>query len=65
MNAALSNRGDIEITPTLVIGLGGTGMNVLSLFKEKILTLCGPDAPVAFLGIDSARAPAGGSVDCQ
>ncbi len=55
MNAALSNRGDIEITPTLVIGLGGTGMNVLSLFKEKILTLCGPDAPVAFLGIDSAQ----------
>lgn len=55
MNEALSGRGNIEITPTLVIGLGGTGMKVLSLFKEKILNLCGPDAPVAFLGIDTAK----------
>ena len=43
----------LEITPTLVVGLGGTGTRVLSLFKQRILTLCGHDAPVSYLGIDT------------
>ncbi|NOZ20016.1 MAG: hypothetical protein GXP25_02895 [Planctomycetes bacterium] len=43
----------IEITPTLVVGLGGTGMRVLSLFKQKIELLCGSEAPVGFFGIDT------------
>ena len=43
----------IHITPTLVIGVGGTEMRVLSLFKEKIHGLCGPSAPVEFRGFDT------------
>ena len=48
-----SSGSEIDITPTLVIGLGGTGMRVLSLFKQKIHGMCGPDAPVEFFGIDT------------
>ena len=48
-----SARPKVDITPTLVIGLGGTGMRVLSLFKQRILTVCDSQAPVAFFGIDT------------
>jgi hypothetical protein len=47
------SKATLEITPTLVVGLGGTGMRVLSLFKQRMLSLCGPDAPIAYLGIDT------------
>ena len=30
-------------------------MRVLSLFKQKVLGLCGPNAPVAFFGIDTDK----------
>ena len=53
--SAKTQKKKIMITPALVVGLGGTGMRVLSLFKQRILAMCGERAPLAFLGIDTDR----------
>lgn len=45
----------LEVTPTLVIGLGGTGTKILSVFKQSIRSVLPPEAPVSFLGIDTSR----------
>lgn len=43
----------IQIRPTLVVGLGGTGFQVVCRLKQKVLALCGEDVPIRFLVLDT------------
>ena len=51
----LPKKRGLQVTPTMVVGLGGTGTKILSLFKRRIRSLLGPKAPISFLGIDTDR----------
>ncbi|KPJ69056.1 MAG: hypothetical protein AMS14_11815, partial [Planctomycetes bacterium DG_20] len=53
--APLAKTRGLEVTPAMVVGLGGTGVKIVSLFKRQIRSLLGPEAPISFLGIDTDR----------